>query len=146
MAQSSAFDTLIELATIETDEATKRLGLAVRAGDEAEQKLALLLQYREDYATRFRTSLASGLTAAGCRNFQLFLAKLDEAIDGQQKIVQQAHKRVGNERGAWQGCERKRMSYDLLATRAMKQQQLKDVRREQKQTDEYAARRLFYKS
>ena len=144
MANISALETLIELATKETDEATKRLGRAVRAGNDAEEKLALLLQYREDYANRFHASLATGLSAAGCRNFQLFLGKLEEAIEGQRKIVEDAQKRVNNERTAWQGCERKRMSYDTLATRALKQQQLTDMRREQKQTDEFAARKLLY--
>ena len=145
MATSSAIDTLIELATKETDEAAKRLGRAVRAGDEAEQKLAMLLQYREDYMARLQANLLSGLCAAGCRNFQLFLAKLDDAIAGQQKIVQDAQKRLNNERSAWQGSERKRMSYDTLAQRALKQQQLKETKRDQKQTDEFAARKLLYK-
>ena len=145
MATPSALDTLIELATRATDDAAKRLGQAVRSTDDAEQKLALLLQYRDDYATRFQSHLMSGLTASGYRNFQLFLDKLEEAINGQQKVVHDAKKRVNTERGAWQNCERTRMSYDTLATRAQKQQELKETRREQKQTDEFAARRLLYK-
>ncbi|TFW09625.1 hypothetical protein E4K72_05035 [Oxalobacteraceae bacterium OM1] len=44
MASSSALETLIELATTESDEAAKRLGQAIRACEDTEQKLALLLQ------------------------------------------------------------------------------------------------------
>lgn len=145
MATPSALDTLIELATKQTDEAAKRLGRAIRTTEEAEQKLQLLLQYRDDYMTRFQTSLQSGLSAAGYRNFQLFLDKLDEAIKGQQRVVQDTQRRVTKERDAWQDSERKRMSYDTLATRAQKVLQLKETRRDQKQTDEFAARRLLYK-
>lgn len=145
MATSSALETLIELASQQTDEAAKRLGRAIRTGEEAEQKLQLLLQYRDDYMNRFQSSLQSGLSAAGYRNFQLFLDKLDEAIKGQQRIVQDAQRRVTRERGAWQDSERKRMSYDTLATRAQKAHDLKEARRDQKQTDEFAARRLLYK-
>ena len=145
MATSSALDTLIELASKETDEAAKRLGRAIRNGEDAEQKLQLLFQYRDDYMERFHRNLQSGLSASGYRNFQLFLDKLDEAIKGQQRVVQDAQQRVSRERGSWQSCERKRMSYDTLATRAQKVQQLKETRREQKQTDEFAARQLFYK-
>lgn len=145
MATSSALDTLIELASKETDEAAKRLGRAIRNGEDAEQKLQLLFQYRDDYMERFHRNLQSGLSASGYRNFQLFLDKLDEAIKGQQRVVQDAQQRVSRERGSWQSCERKRMSYDTLATRALKVQQLKETRREQKQTDEFAARQLFYK-
>lgn len=143
MATPSALDTLIELATKATDEASRRLGQAVRSTEDAEQKLALLLQYRDDYATRFQSSMMSGLTASGYRNFQLFLGKLEEAINGQQRVVQDAKRRVNTERSAWQNCERTRMSYDTLAARALKQQMQKEARREQKQTDEFAARRLL---
>ncbi|RJG05957.1 flagella biosynthesis chaperone FliJ [Noviherbaspirillum cavernae] len=145
MATSSALDTLIELATQATDEAAKRLGRAVRATEDAEQKLAMLMQYREDYVLRFQVKLSAGVSASGYRNFQQFLDKLDEAIKGQQRVVQDATRRVGNERTAWQGCERKRMSYDILAERTLKVQQLKESRRDQKQTDEFAARQLLYK-
>lgn len=145
MAKTSALDTLIDLASKETDEAAKRLGRAIRAGEEAEQKLQLLMQYRDDYMARFNTNLQSGLSASGYRNYQLFLDKLDEAIRGQQRVLQDTQRRVTKERGAWQDSERKRMSYDTLATRALKTQQLKETRREQKQTDEFAARALLYK-
>ncbi|HJV52679.1 MAG TPA: flagellar export protein FliJ [Noviherbaspirillum sp.] len=145
MATSSALDTLIELATQQTDEAAKRLGRAIRNGEDAEQKLQLLLQYRDDYMARMQATLQAGLTASSYRNFQLFIDKLDDAIKGQQRVVQDAQRRVTRERGAWQDSERKRMSYDTLATRAEKVQQLKEARRDQKQTDEFAARLLFNK-
>jgi flagellar protein FliJ len=145
MAIPSALDTLIELASKETDEAAKRLGHAIRNGEDAEQKLQLLFQYRDDYMERFQSALRAGLSASGYRNFQLFLDKLDEAIKGQQRVLQDTQRRVSNERGAWQNCERKRMSYDTLASRALNAHQLKEARREQKTTDEFAARQLFYK-
>lgn len=145
MANLSALDTLIELASKETDEAAKRLGRAIRNGDDANQKLQLLLQYRDEYMKRFENALRAGLSASGYRNFQLFLDKLDEAINGQRRVLQDAQRRVDMERGSWQNSERKRMSYDTLATRALKAHQLKEARRDQKQTDEFAARQLLYK-
>jgi flagellar FliJ protein len=145
MATSSALETLIELATKSSDEAARRLGRAIKAGDDAQQKLTLLMQYRDDYAARFQARMMSGFTASGYRNFQIFLDKLDDAIKGQQQIIQAAQRRVEDERKAWQGCERKRISYDTLATRAMKAQEMKAMKREQKQTDEFAARKLLYR-
>lgn len=145
MAINSALDTLIELATNQTDEAAKRLGRAIRACEDTEQKLALLLQYREDYDTRFKAGLANGISPAGYRNFQLFLDKLDTAIAGQQQIVQDAKRRIVDERGRWQSCERKRMSFDTLATRAEQEQQRKENKRDQKLMDEFATRQANYK-
>lgn len=145
MAHPSAIETLIELATKDSDEAAKRLGRAVKHADECTQKLTLLLQYRDDYAARLHQSMAVGLTAQGYRNFQLFIDKLDQAIDGQQQVVNDANHRIETERTAWQGCERKRMSYDTLAARAVKVKLAKENKRDQKENDEHAARQLLYK-
>ena len=145
MATHSALETLIELATNQTDEAAKRLGRAIRACEDTEQKLALLLQYRDDYDARFKSGLANGISAAGYRNFQLFLDKLDTAIAGQQQIVNDAKRRILDERGAWQSCERKRMSFDTLATRAEQAEQRKENKRDQKLMDEFATRQANYK-
>jgi len=145
MATPSALDTLIELATKETDDATKRLGRAIRVSEEAQQKLVILQQYRDDYAARFQETLTNGLTALAYRNFQLFLEKIDNAIDGQVNVVQSSQQRVAEARAAWQACERKRMSYDTLATRARDQEMRKENKRDQKSMDEHAARISFYK-
>lgn len=145
MAQRSALDTLIELATTETEEAAKRLGLAIKATQETEKKLALLQQYRAEYAARFQASLATGLSAMGYRNFQLFMDKLDTAVASQQSIVTQANLRVAERRAEWQAGERKRMSYGTLANRALQQEQKLENKRDQKAMDEHAARQHLYK-
>lgn len=145
MANPSTITTLIELATQDSDAAAKRLGVMLRAGEETEQKLALLLQYRDDYAARCQTGLSTGLTAMGYQNFRVFLDKLESAIAGQREIVREAQRRIGEARTAWQASERKRMSYGTLATRAFQEAQRHEMRRDQKQTDEHAARQSFYK-
>jgi flagellar FliJ protein len=137
MASKSALDTLIELATAQTDEAAKRLGNAIRATDRAEKKLELLQKYRDDYSGRFEAKMAQGVSPMGYRNFQAFIGKLDEAIAGQQQVMLDAEQGVVRERGVWQDSERKRMSYDTLANRQMQQELKLENRRDQKQNDEY---------
>jgi flagellar FliJ protein len=140
MASKSALDTLIELATVQTDEAAKRLGNAIRATSRAEKKLELLQKYRDEYASRFQARMAQGVSPMGYSNFQAFIGKLDDAIAGQQQAVQDAEQGVVRERGSWQESERKRMSYDTLATRQLQQEVKLENRRDQKQNDEFAAR------
>ena len=145
MADISALNTLIELATTEVDDAAVRLGRAVRAVEEAKQKLTLLAGYQDDYANRFQNTMTNGFTPMAYRNFQGFMDKLDQAINGQQLVVRDAEYRVEQERGNWRESERKRISFDALATRANTAADQKIARREQKQTDEQAARKLLYK-
>lgn len=140
MGKHSALEILIELASTQSDETAKRLGLAIRACEDSEKKLSMLLQYREDYEARFRAGMAGGISMAGYRNFQDFLEKLDTAITGQQRLVDGAKQRIETERGAWQASERKRLSFDTLATRAGRIEQLKENKRDQKMMDDHAAR------
>jgi len=145
MATSSALGTLIDLATKETDDAAKRLGVAMKGVEAAEQKLALLNQYRDDYMVRFQSNLSTGLSAMAYANYQQFIGKLDQAIQSQQLVIRDAKLRVDREQQAWQASERKRMSYGTLAERAEKAELAKENKRDQKQMDEHAARRLLYK-
>jgi flagellar FliJ protein len=145
MATSSALHTLIDLANKDSDEAAKRLAAALRAGEEANQKLELLTQYRNDYAQRCEADMASGITTTQLHNFQVFMQKLDTAIAGQQKVVDDARQRIAQARAAWQACEQKKMSFVTLAERANKEQARRELYRDQKQNDEHAARRALPK-
>jgi flagellar FliJ protein len=145
MTQRSPIKTLIEIAEKHTDEAAKRLGNAIRAHEETEKKLALLAQYRDDYAQRFQQGASQGLTMAQYKNFQSFIEKLDTAIDGQRQVVKDAEHKIQLARKQWQDHERKRLSYDTLQTRADATLQHKEAKRDQKLTDEHASRSYFYK-
>jgi flagellar FliJ protein len=107
--------------------------------------LALLKQYRDDYAARFQAKMGQGVSPMGYRNFQAFIEKLDAAIAGQQQLVQEAEGGVAREKGAWQISERKRMSFGTLANRAMKEEQQRENKKDQKLNDEHAARQGQYK-
>lgn len=141
MAAPSALETLIDLAHKETDEAAKRLAAALRSGEEAGEKLALLTQYRDDYNARCHTELANGLSTTQFHNYQVFMQKLDHAIAGQQKVVDAAQRQIAAARAAWQACEQKKMSFVTLADRAKKEETRRELWRDQKQNDEHAARR-----
>ena len=145
MANRSALDTLIELAQRESDEAAKRLGVALKAVDEAEQKLNMLIGYRDDYARRLDGAQVSGITPAAYRNFVAFMDKLEHAIRGQREVVKHTQHKSGVEKAAWQASERKRLSYRTLNERAAAEALRVENKRDQKQMDEHAARQAYYK-
>jgi flagellar FliJ protein len=145
MATRSALDTLIELAQRDVDDAAKRLGAALQAGEEAEQKLAMLHNYRDDYARKLETAQVEGITPMAYHNFIGFMEKLDNAINGQREVVKHAHHKSAAEKAAWQASERKRLSYRTLSERAAAEALRAENKRDQKQTDEHAARQAYYK-
>ena len=145
MASTQQLETLIDLARRETDDAAKRLGAALKAVADAEEKLNMLVGYRDEYGRRFDASQQQGITPMAYRNFQAFMEKLDTAIKGQQEVVRHSKARGDKEKQAWQEAERKRMSFSTLRDRAQAQELKKEAKRDQKAMDEHASRQAFFK-
>ena len=145
MANRSALTTLIELAQRDSDEAAKRLGVALKAVDESEQKLTMLLGYRDDYALKLDAAQVKGITPMAYRNFVAFMDKLDQAVRGQREVLKHAQHKSALEKAAWQGSERKRLSYRTLNERAATEALKLENKRDQKLMDEHAARQAYYK-
>ncbi|MFC4930003.1 flagellar export protein FliJ [Massilia sp. GCM10023247] len=140
MANTSALETLIELAQRDSDAAAKRLGAALKAVEEAEQKLQMLLGYRDDYANRLDQAQMAGITPFAYANFVAFVGKLDNAINGQQEVLKHANYKRDLEKTRWQESERKRLSYRTLTERAAAEALKLENKRDQKMMDDHAAR------
>lgn len=145
MASQSALETLIDLAQRETDECARRLGQALKAVEDAQQKLDMLLGYRDDYARKLDDAQMAGITPFAYHNFVAFVAKLDNAIMGQQEVLKHAKYKSGVAQKAWQDSERKRLSYRTLSERAAAEALRIENKRDQKLMDEHAARGAYYK-
>jgi flagellar FliJ protein len=140
MANPSALETLIELAQRDSDDAAKRLGAALKGVEEAEQKLQMLLGYRDDYANRLDQAQMNGITPFAYANFVAFVGKLDNAINGQQEVLKHAKYKSELEKTTWQESERKRLSYRTLNDRAAAEALKIENKRDQKMMDDHAAR------
>jgi flagellar FliJ protein len=140
MANTSALETLIELAQRDSDAAAKRLGAALKAVEEAEAKLQMLLGYRDDYANKLDQAQMAGITPFAYRNFVAFIDKLDNAINGQREVLKHAKYKSDQEKKAWQESERKRLSYRTLNERAAAEALKVENKRDQKMMDDHAAR------
>jgi flagellar FliJ protein len=145
MANLSALTTLIELAQRASDATAKRLGAALKNEEDCEQKLQMLLGYRDDYAQRLITEQQAGMSPQAYANFVAFMAKLDQAVNGQRDVLKHARQKTVMEKTAWQASERKRLSYRTLTERATSEQSKIDNKRDQKMMDDHAARLTTYK-
>jgi len=140
MANTSVLDTLIDLAQRESDACAKRLGAALKAVEEGEQKLQMLLGYRDDYARQLDAAQMAGITPFAYHNFVAFLGKLENAINGQREVIKHAQYKADLEKTAWRESERKRLSYRTLNERAALEALKIENKRDQKMMDDHAAR------
>ena len=108
MADPTPLQMLIELAQEELDAAAQRLGRAQRERNDIETQLNALIEYRNEYYTRFTSSAQLGMAAGNMRNFQAFIDTLDAAIEQQRRLVVAAYGRVETAKPEWQRMQPRR--------------------------------------
>lgn len=146
MTNKLSLTILIELAQSKTDEAAKRLGQLQNAHTSAADKLQMLVEYRQEYLDQMQQQMRGGLSAAQLRNFQNFIATLDGAIAQQRALTLQADGRLAHGRTDWQYTKRRLSSFDTLADRVHQQDLLILSKRDQRDSDERAARQFSLRS
>lgn len=140
MAKPFSLQMVLDLMRNRHDEATQSLARLLAAERDAKKKLEMLLQYREEYTTRFREAAQDGLGQPEWRNFQEFLNRLDEAITQQLQSVnlQEAHTAAGQ--AEWRQQQKRLKAFDALSERHRASEARWESRQEQKTQDEFAAR------
>jgi flagellar FliJ protein len=140
MAAASALNTLQQLAGKHVDAAADKLAAANKQLRDAEAQLLLLQGYRQDYLDKLARQLVTGLDAQAHQNFQRFMRMLDQAIVGQEELIQVAEAQVQQALAQWRQSQKKKLSYEVLCDRSHKKTQLVELKRDQKLMDEHAMR------
>jgi flagellar FliJ protein len=132
--------TLLGQAESERDEAlghSQRQDAAQRAAQaQAEQ----LLMYRGDYEARWSDHFSRQAKIELLHCYQGFIQRLTLAIEQQNRVATQAASQAALALAALNEAEMRVASVRKLIERRVGEQQLREERREQKQTDEFAAR------
>lgn len=137
----SKFDLLIRLATDRLDAAADRMRKAQAAQQQAENTLLQVKGFIQDYQQRMLQQGQAGTSVAQWADFRLFMQKLDDALQQQQREVDRAMQRFLMEKQAWLQQRKQLKSYEVLQEREKARLALKQRRQEQKALDEFAARR-----
>lgn len=141
MAQSFPLQTLLELMQSRTDEATRKLGQLISAEQSQRSRLQMLEQYRDEYAQRLREATAQGITRLILRNYQDFLARIDEAIEQQRLAVQSSELSTKAGQTQWSDQNKKLKAIDTLSSRHDARERYRENKQEQKLLDEFSSRK-----
>jgi len=140
MANPFPLQIVLELMQERADDATKLLAKLIALEQDAKKTLEMLLDYRDEYAVRFSKAAQNGLNQCEWRNFQEFLSRLDEAIDSQRKVVEQQVHNTKDGQKNWHYHRKNLKAFDTLADRHYSRENIKEIKRDQKIQDEFAAR------
>ena len=140
MTRPFPLQTVLELMQTRADEATQQLARLIANERDAKSKLDMLQQYRDEYATRFREAAQNGMTRIQWQNYQEFLNRLDEAIAQQRQNVAQQELNTATGQMNWQQQRKNLKAIDTLSDRHFSRENAREIKRDQKAQDEFAAR------
>ena len=128
------------------DEQQRRLAQSLASMDkrlaDAETKLAELERYRKEYEAQLALRAQSGIGVLDLRDYQAFLTRLSEAVRQQQALVQRARVERDLERTKWQEAAVRAKALDHVVERWQLEERLTMDRKEQRETDERAQRKV----
>ncbi len=129
---------LVELAQDRSQAAAQTLGKLKLAWQEAENRLAQLQAYLDEYQAELQTQVQSGLSITQWRDYQAFIQKLEYAIQVQRQEVERL--RLGWEAGQaeWLARERDVKAYQTLRQRHDTAERRRDEQQDQRLQDEFA--------
>lgn len=137
---TQALNILLERAEAERDDALAKLQELQRQAEAAQAQAQQLGQYRSDYQQRWTQQFARQTTIDIVGHYQNFGQRLDQAIAQQGAVSQFAQQRVERAREALRDLELRVASVRKLIERRQGELRRSAQRREQKATDEQAAR------
>lgn len=100
------------------------------------QKLEDLDSYYREYEQRFNQQ-RSGLRALDIVSSRTFLNNLNEAIKGQQHVIQQFEEQYADKKRAWLAAHLKRENMDKLVVKYTQQEKKQEDLQEQKLLDDW---------
>jgi flagellar protein FliJ len=138
----------LEMVQNVVDDLEKRraeaLALSERKVTESETKLTELEAYHASYANGFAARAGAGMDAVMARDYQAFLARLEEAIRQQQQVIVRVRAQRDGERRTWQGAAQRAEAVGQMVKRFKSEEVRAEDRREQSESDERSLQAWSY--
>ncbi len=144
MARSKRFKPIVKLAHNTERDAARALGEALGQLDACTQQLTQLFVYREEYNQRLHTSGTQGMSAQTLNEYRQFMVRLDEAIESQQKAIEQARNNLHEKKQFWFSKRGRSKALDKVLDRYLKDERRQRERSLQKEQDDRAVQRPVF--
>ena len=131
---------ILELAESREKEAAQALGVALGKLEEARKGMSNLEGFRHDYGERFRRGGESGFSVPQLAEFRAFLGKIDQAVQDQEKVVENLRQEIETRRRAWQDAHGHTLGLQKLLEKIRAEETQREIKQEQKELDERAGR------
>ena len=136
MSPSKRLKPVQDVAATRERKAARTMGEARVHLAQEEAKLAQLKQYHQEYLERFQQVASQGMSATQLQEYRAFLAKLDEAIRQQEKVVAASMVNHSSHRDNWKLKHTRTQALGKVVERYRKEEVKAANLTEQKENDE----------
>lgn len=141
MPPSDRFKPIQKLASQKERKAAAALGESIKQRQAAQQRLDELRAYLNEYLERFENAARSGLQSSQVMEYQVFISKLETAIEQQEQVVAQSEQDCDSSKQQWRGRYSKSKAMDNAVDRMKVREKKDSERREQAEADDRAQRK-----
>ncbi len=138
MTRRKRLEPVHELALEAERAAARRLVDAERDAVDCQARLVQLEAYEREYRVALQQRVADGIGAAGLRDFQSFLARLDQAVGQQRSMLERAMSARDAAREQWLALSARRRAVGKVIEQSDTAERRALERREQRELDERA--------
>lgn len=140
MTRSKRMTPVVKVAESREQAAARVLGEARQRLEQQQRKLEELTTYRDQYSLEFQQCSGQGMGVARLQDFRLFLARLNEAIEQQRRLVERCQQDCERRRLQWVATRTRTQALGKVVDRYQREEQRVAERREQRDSDERAQR------
>lgn len=140
MAAAFPLQTYLDVLAFRLERATADLQRLNSALEQARGKLHTLQGYQREYQAGLVERLGRGLPGHQAADYRAFLGKLERAVAEQGREVQRQENRTREAQAAWLELRRQQDAIGVLRERHLAGEAQRELRLEQKEQDEFAAR------
>lgn len=137
MSRARKLNPVIDMARKATESELIKLGEQNALLQREQNQLDDLIQYREEYLSRFRQGDPMQMSAKKALDLRGFLAQLDQAIQAQEHQVNQSLQVVNRQQQNWLQARNKEQALDTLMARYRADEERIEQKREQRENDEH---------
>jgi len=131
---------VVRVAESREREAARVLGAAEQEVVAHRTRLQELQEYRVEYRNQLVSVGNGGIAAQRYVEYHRFLARLDLAIEHQERLLEMTVRQREEKRALWAEARAKMKAVEKVVERFVTEEEAERLRREQKETDERAQR------
>lgn len=106
-----------------------------------QRRLDEVLAYRQEYLDRFTRSGEGGVSAQQMKDYQVFLGKLDVAVEQLRELVRETNVKCAARKDDWVARRARYRALDEVVSKYRQQEFREELRAGEREADEIAQRR-----